>query len=97
MKAAKSSEPLTVFLREARERAGLTQKQVADSLEYSTAQFISSWERGEREPPMHVIHRIARLYRVEASELFEMMLKDRIKQVETAMRAEFQNGKKQKS
>jgi ribosome-binding protein aMBF1 (putative translation factor) len=40
------------FIQRARENAGLTQKQIADGLGYTTAQFVSNWERGIAMPPL---------------------------------------------
>jgi transcriptional regulator with XRE-family HTH domain len=46
------TEFLGPILKKAREDAGLTQKQLADELGYSAAQFISNWERGVSSPPI---------------------------------------------
>lgn len=40
------------FLREARERAGLSQRHIAVRLGYASAQFVSNWERGIASPPL---------------------------------------------
>ena len=77
------------FLKAKREKAGLTQKQVADRLDYSTPQFISSWERAEREPPMNVIWRLASIYHISAEKIFEVMLDYRQQMIEQELRAEF--------
>ena len=65
---------LQSFLKDARIQAGLTQKEVAEHLGYSTAQFVSSWERAEREPPMNVIWKLASLFHLSAEKIFETML-----------------------
>jgi|GEM_PF-475226 len=83
------SEMLGSFLKARRERAGLTQKQVSDELGYTTAQFVSSWERGEREPPMHAIWRLASIYNISAEKIFDVMLEYRHKMIEQELRAEF--------
>lgn len=85
----KPENPLPQFLKEARQECGLTQRQVAESLGYSTPQFISAWERGDREPPMNAIHRLAELLKVKAEDIFDLMLKYRMVTMETEMRAEF--------
>jgi transcriptional regulator with XRE-family HTH domain len=84
-----SSELLGAFLKAKREKANLTQKDIADRLGYSTPQFISSWERGEREPPMNVIWQISSIYRISAEKLFDVMLAYRQKMLEQDLRAEF--------
>ena len=84
-----SSEALGTFLKTRREKVGLTQKQVADALGYTTPQFVSSWERGEREPPMNVIWRLASIYHLSAEKIFDVMLEYRHKMIEQELRAEF--------
>lgn len=84
-----SSEILGEFLKRKREKAGLTQKQVAVDLGYSTPQFISSWERGEREPPMNVIWRLASIYKISAEKIFDVMLDYRQQMIEQELRAQF--------
>jgi transcriptional regulator with XRE-family HTH domain len=86
---SKSSEVLGLFLKSKREKAGLTQKQVSDELGYTTPQFVSSWERGEREPPMNVIWRLASIYDISAEKLYDVMLEYRRVMVEQELRAEF--------
>ena len=84
-----SSEVLGTFLKTKREKAGLTQKQVSDELGYTTPQFVSSWERGEREPPMNVIWRLASIYNIAAEKIFDVMLEYRHAMIEQELRAEF--------
>lgn len=86
---SRSSEVLGQFLKSKREKAGLTQKQVSDELGYTTPQFVSSWERGEREPPMSVIWRLASIYGVGAEKIFDVMLEYRQAMIEQELRAEF--------
>lgn len=83
------SEVLGSFLKMKREKSGLTQKQVSDALGYTTPQFVSSWERGEREPPMNVIWRLASIYNMSAEKIFDVMLDYRQKMIEQELRAEF--------
>ena len=61
------------FLRERRVKAGLTQWDVAHHLQYSTAQFISNWERGVSLPPLDSLPRLATLFRVPGREVIEVM------------------------
>ncbi len=61
------------FLRERRIKAGLTQWDVAHHLQYSTAQFISNWERGVSLPPLDSLPRLATLFRVPGREVIEVM------------------------
>lgn len=59
------------FLRRARDLAGLTQTEVGRHLGYSTAQFISNWERGLSLPPMNAIGPLIGLYNVTPAQFVE--------------------------
>lgn len=76
------------FLRKARVEAGLSQAYVANELGYTSPQFVSNWERGLAGPPTAILKRLAKLYKVNAEELFGLILKD----VERQMRYEFKTG-----
>ena len=47
---------------------GLTQQELADCVSYSD-KSVSKWERGDGAPDVFVLHRIARLYGINVSEL----------------------------
>jgi transcriptional regulator with XRE-family HTH domain len=61
------------FLKVRRQKAGLTQQDVARHLEYTSPQFISNWERGVSLPPLDVLPRLATLYRVSARDMIDVM------------------------
>jgi transcriptional regulator with XRE-family HTH domain len=61
------------FLREKRLEASLTQWDVAHHLRYSTAQFISNWERGVSLPPHDVLPELAALLKCPGRELIDVM------------------------
>lgn len=61
------------FLRAHRVKAGLTQLDVANHLQYTTAQFISNWERGISMPPMDTLPRLATLLRIAPRDLIEVI------------------------
>jgi transcriptional regulator with XRE-family HTH domain len=61
------------FLKEERVRTGLTQWEVAQTLGYSSSQFISNWERGISRPPMTALPHIARLFRLAPKDLIKVM------------------------
>lgn len=65
---------LAQFLKLARTRAGFSQRDVAEHLGYATPQFISNWERGVSAPPISVLKTLAKLYGVEAEEMFQVVL-----------------------
>lgn len=89
MKKTSPSLILGAFLKDRREKAKLTQKQVAEHLDYTTPQFISSWERGDREPPINVIWRLASLYKISAEKIFDVMLEYRQATLEKELREQF--------
>jgi transcriptional regulator with XRE-family HTH domain len=57
-----------------RERAGLTQRDVSDSLGYSTPQFISNVERGRCRFPVQKLPRIKKLYKLSNDQVIELFL-----------------------
>jgi len=57
-----------------RENAGISQKEVADELGYSSPQFVSNWERGIAFPPVQSFKRLAKLYKVSPKVLIEMKI-----------------------
>ena len=57
-------------LRRSRKNAGITQAEVAPLIPVSV-QTIRNWESGKYEPPPQAIHRLAQIYGIEVSSLFE--------------------------
>lgn len=43
------------FFRQARQKAGLSQGEIARLLSYKTSQFVSNWERGISLPPLNCL------------------------------------------
>lgn len=85
---------LANYLKEARIKAGLTQSDVSEALGYTTPQFISNWERGVSQPPIDVLKKIARLYKVSDEELFEVTLAVTLEAVQNDMVRRFSNSTK---
>ena len=77
-----------------RTNAGLSQKQVSEALGYGTLQFISNWERGISFPPVNVIARLAKLFKVDADFLFEELLETRLKKEEAKLRKQYAKARK---
>lgn len=50
------------WLKKKREKAGLTQRKVGEELSYTTAQFVSNWERGLILPPFPTLKELSKLY-----------------------------------
>ena len=57
--------PLHTYLRQKRLEAGLTQLDCAKLLGFSTAQFISNWERGVAKPPLKSVKKVAEIYNLD--------------------------------
>lgn len=89
----KHKNMLADFLKTRRVSAGLSQKDVADKLGYSTPQFISNWERGVSQPPINILKKLGEMYKVPAEELFEVTLNTTIFDVTQDLRRKFANSK----
>lgn len=85
----KKAEALSEFLKEKRIHSGLSQKDVADRLGYSSAQFISNWERGLSSPPMHTLRKLAEMYSVNVDEMFDVILESTLEQVRADLKNKF--------
>lgn len=66
-------------LKQMRETAGLSQREVAIELGYGTPQFLSNWERDISHPPINSIRKLAKLYGVDAELLFGLISDDILK------------------
>ena len=85
---------LANFLKEKRIRAGLSQKEVAEKLGYSTAQFVSNWERGLSAPPVETLKVIAEMYNVDLDEVFNVTLESAVNRLTVDLREKFYPRKK---
>lgn len=59
------------FFKEKREKAGLSQLEVAEALGYSSAQFVSNWERDLCQPPLEKLGKLSQLLNLSRSEVIE--------------------------
>ncbi len=82
---------LAQTLKEVRIKAGLSQRDVADILGYSTPQFISNWERGLSHPPINSLKKIALALNCSSDVLFEMILQETIESIKENFRQQFIN------
>jgi transcriptional regulator with XRE-family HTH domain len=62
------------YLQARRLHAGLTQRDVQLKLGYSSAQFISNFERGISAPPLSKLKVLAKLYRLNLDKVIELIL-----------------------
>lgn len=83
-------EKLGKFLKKSRIDAGLTQQEVSEKLGFSTAQYISNWERGMSTPPLQNLHTIVDLYNLDA----EHFLKEILEVQKMQMQLQFEHKKK---
>ncbi len=80
---------LAHFLKEKRTLSGLSQKDVAVKLGYSTSQFISNWERGISQPPINTLRTLATMYNVSAEQMFNVLLEETMVQVQADLKKKF--------
>lgn len=78
-----------IYLRKKRELAGLSQKQVAENLGYTTPQFISNWERGLSTPPIKTLKKLADMYSIPKEEIFDLLLQETLQQVTLDFKKKF--------
>ena len=81
--------PLATFLKDSRVGAGLSQKDVANRLKYSSAQFVSNWERGVSSPPLRAVRKLASLYKVSEDQLYKVMLRETLELAEASLKRKF--------
>lgn len=66
---------LGIYLRERREKKGMTQTDVATALKVRP-QFVSNWERGLSAPPWRLLRQIVRLYQIPKNEMVKVLVKE---------------------
>jgi transcriptional regulator with XRE-family HTH domain len=74
------------YLREKRERADLTQGFVAERMGFTSPQFISNIERGLCSPPMDVLKRMVRLYKLRNPEVVRFLSRLNEEYIERSLR-----------
>lgn len=62
------------YLKTMRTNANLTQRQVSLALDYSSAQFISNFERGIAVPPLKKLKVLVKMYEMQVETVMEMIL-----------------------
>lgn len=82
---------LAVYLKKHRSTVGLSQIDVATKLGYSTPQFISNWERGISQPPLGALPKIAEMYKVDVDNLFDVLLKDVVRETTESITLRFKH------
>lgn len=84
IKKAKQSprQEFGTFIKKKREEKDVTQWEVAEHFKYTTAQFVSNWERGVSTPPVRDIPELAMLIGVSKKDLAQRLKKAKIQEVE---------------
>jgi transcriptional regulator with XRE-family HTH domain len=87
---------LAEFLKDKRIESGHSQMDVARKLGYTSAQFVSNWERSLSSPPIHTLRKLSEIYKIPPDMLFDITLKTMINQATKELRKKFY-GRRQKS
>jgi transcriptional regulator with XRE-family HTH domain len=74
MNIAIDKKMLGLWLKDKRNKAGISQREVGTFLGYSSGkQFVSNWERGKSSPPEDVLPKIVSLYNIPSFEFKAVM------------------------
>lgn len=82
------------YLKARRIQSGLTQGNVAAKLGYTSAQFVSNWERGLSLPPIPTLKKICSLYKVSQDEMFGHLVEHSVNELKSDLRKKFYNKSK---
>lgn len=69
------------ILKEGREKAKLSQKEVSDHFGYKTPQFVSNWERGVSHPPVESIKKLSKFINVPAKTIARACADEKISEI----------------
>jgi transcriptional regulator with XRE-family HTH domain len=72
-KSAKVANPLGQYLKEKRIAVSMTQLDLARKLGYTSAQFVSNWERGLAKPPIAQLKVLSKLLKINRNELISIL------------------------
>lgn len=81
------------FLKSAREKAGVSQKEISTALGYNTPQFVSNWERGVAMPPISALKKIAKLINVPADQLFVAIEDSMVSRLRNQLKREYKQAR----
>lgn len=74
------------YLKKKREKAGLTQADVAEVLKYSTAQLVSNFERGRCLAPVDKLCKLAKMYEINGQDLYKLIMREQGKLLKKVMK-----------
>lgn len=78
------------YLKQKREYAKLKQIEVGKLMGWSSAQFISNWERGLSFPPVSIIKKLSKIYGSEPSEMFALVVEKSLDHYRNKMVAKYE-------
>ncbi len=73
------------IFKEARERKGITQRELSQKMNYATPQFVSNWERGISLPPVRSLKTLCSEIDLELNGVIEFILDKKIKHFKNEM------------
>jgi len=73
------------FLKRKRAEAGLTQKELANKMGYSTAQFCSNWERSKSLPPIGSLKKLATILDFDVTLIKNLIILDKIEKLKSKL------------
>ena len=74
------------YLQRQRRAAGFTQREVSNALGYSSAQFISNFERGIAAPPAKKLKTLINLYGLKRPEVIARLVRGYKEELSAALR-----------
>ncbi|RYZ92595.1 MAG: XRE family transcriptional regulator [Proteobacteria bacterium] len=82
--------PFHETLRQLRENAGHSQKNVSHVLGYQSSQFVSNWERGLSDPPVQTLKYLAKLYNIKLKDLAEVFIAYKVSRIRSEIESRLQ-------
>lgn len=79
-------QELTAYLKNARIESGLSQQELAQKLGYSTAQFVSNWERGLARPPLNASRRLISILKLDTEQYIDLYIKGTGRRIRKALK-----------
>ena len=77
------------YIKKSRVKAGLTQRQVASKLGYTSPQNVSNWERGLALVPMDSFVRLIKMYQIDKREALDVYMNEVIEKKQKRLRLAF--------
>jgi DNA-binding XRE family transcriptional regulator len=75
------------YLQQMRIQANMTQREVSLELGYSSAQFISNFERGISSPPLKKLRELIRMYKMPVEKVMSLVLEGEREVLVAALRS----------